>query len=83
MTLAVQLVKDASISIEGKDQQDKKALLQKCASTTLNSKLVGFLPWRAADLPRVQLFGRLPTSRIHSLSRRHHVGTHRAKRQHI
>ena len=38
----MQLVKDASISIEGKDQQDKKALLQKCASTTLNSKLVSF-----------------------------------------
>lgn len=62
MTLAVQLVKDASISIEGKDQQDKKALLQKCASTTLNSKLVSCLPWHAADLPRVQLFGRLSIS---------------------
>ena len=40
VTLAVQLVKDASISIEGKDGQDKKAMLRKCASTTLNSKLV-------------------------------------------
>ena len=39
VTLAVQLVKDASVSIEGKDPEDKKALLQKCASTTLNSKL--------------------------------------------
>lgn len=37
--LAVQLVKDASVSIEGKDPEDKKALLRKCASTTLNSKL--------------------------------------------
>ena len=40
VTLAVKLVKDASVSIEGKDPEDKKALLQKCASTTLNSKLV-------------------------------------------
>ena len=27
------------MGIEGKDAEDKKALLQKCASTTLNSKL--------------------------------------------
>ena len=40
VALAVQLVKDASVSIEGKDPEDKKALLRKCASTTLNSKLV-------------------------------------------
>ncbi|CAL5229846.1 g13255 [Coccomyxa viridis] len=40
VTLAVQLVKEASVGIEGKDAEDKKALLQKCASTTLNSKLV-------------------------------------------
>ena len=40
MALAVQLVRDASVSIEGKDPEDKKVLLRKCASTTLNSKLV-------------------------------------------
>ena len=40
-TLAVQHVKDASISIAGKDEQEKREMLQKCASTTLNSKLVG------------------------------------------
>ena len=65
VTLAVQLVKDASISIEGKDQQDTKALLQKCASTTLNSKLVSDLPWHAADRPRLQPLGRLPPVDIH------------------
>lgn len=43
-TLAVQLVKDASVSIEGKDPEDKKALLRKCAETTLNSKLASPAP---------------------------------------
>lgn len=42
--LAVQLVKDASVSIEGKDPEDKKALLRKCAETTLNSKLASPAP---------------------------------------
>ena len=65
MTLAVQLVKDASISIEGKDQQDKKALLQKCASTTLNSKLVSVLAWHAANFPRVALISGLPPFDVH------------------
>ncbi len=45
VTLAVQLVKDASVGIEGKDAEDKKALLQKCASTTLNSKLASHSPF--------------------------------------
>ena len=38
--LAVAKVKDMAISIEGKDEQDKLELLRRCASTTLNSKLV-------------------------------------------
>lgn len=42
-TLAVQQVKDSSISIAGKDEEEKKQMLQKCASTTLNSKLVSAL----------------------------------------
>jgi len=48
VTLAVQLVKDASVSIEGKDPEDKKSLLQKCASTTLNSKLVIYVIYHAS-----------------------------------
>ena len=43
-TLAVQQVKDSSISIAGKDEEEKRDMLQKCASTTLNSKLVGPSP---------------------------------------
>lgn len=43
-TLAVQHVKDSSISIAGKDEEEKRDMLQKCASTTLNSKLVGPSP---------------------------------------
>jgi len=39
--LAVAHVKTQAISIEGKDQAEKLSLLQKCAETTLNSKLVG------------------------------------------
>lgn len=50
VTLAVQLVKDASVSIEGKDPEDKKQLLQKCASTTLNSKLASYQLHPAASI---------------------------------
>lgn len=39
--LAVQKVKDISISIEGKSAEEKKDMLKKCAMTSLNSKLVG------------------------------------------
>lgn len=39
--LAVQRVRDLSVSLEGKADEEKKDLLRKCASTTLNSKLVG------------------------------------------
>ena len=38
--LAVQRVKDMAISIEGKQRSEKLELLQKCAETSLNSKLV-------------------------------------------
>ncbi|MEW5302601.1 MAG: hypothetical protein WDW38_002248 [Sanguina aurantia] len=38
--LAVQRVRDLSVSLEGKADEEKKDLLRKCASTTLNSKLV-------------------------------------------
>ena len=51
VTLAVQLVRDAAVSIEGKDAEDKKALLRKCASTTLNSKLA-----RPSLIPRGAIF---------------------------
>jgi T-complex protein 1 subunit eta len=37
--LAVQRVRDLSVSLKG-DLEEKKSLLKKCASTTLNSKLV-------------------------------------------
>lgn len=37
--LAVQRVKDLSVKLDG-DLEEKKSLLKKCASTTLNSKLV-------------------------------------------
>eukprot|EP00218_Dolichomastix_sp_CCMP3274_P008038 CAMPEP_0170144498 /NCGR_PEP_ID=MMETSP0033_2-20121228/14043_1 /TAXON_ID=195969 /ORGANISM="Dolichomastix tenuilepis, Strain CCMP3274" /LENGTH=583 /DNA_ID=CAMNT_0010381001 /DNA_START=6 /DNA_END=1758 /DNA_ORIENTATION=+ len=40
-SLAVQHVKDLSISIEGKSPEEKAELLQRCAETSLNSKLVG------------------------------------------
>eukprot|EP00850_Spirogloea_muscicola_P018892 SM000178S03457 [mRNA] locus=s178:145029:148469:- [translate_table: standard] len=39
--LAVQRVKDLAISIEGKSLEEKIEVLQKCAATTLSSKLVG------------------------------------------
>jgi len=39
--LAVAHVKELAISIEGKDEADKRSLLEKCAQTTLSSKLVG------------------------------------------
>ncbi|KAK9846000.1 hypothetical protein WJX81_008028 [Elliptochloris bilobata] len=38
--LAVQHVRDASVSIGGKDPAEMRSLLQKCAATSLNSKLV-------------------------------------------
>lgn len=38
--LAVQQVKDLSISIEGKSAEEKADMLKKCAMTSLNSKLV-------------------------------------------
>ena len=40
--LAVQRVKDLSISIEGKSAEEKADMLKKCAMTSLNSKLVSF-----------------------------------------
>jgi T-complex protein 1 subunit eta len=41
--LAVQKVKDLSISIEGKSAEEKADMLKKCAMTSLNSKLVCIL----------------------------------------
>ena len=38
--LAVQRLKDLAISIEGPTDEQKKDMLRKCASTSLNSKLV-------------------------------------------
>lgn len=38
--LAVQRVKDLSISIDDKSEEEKKDMLKKCAMTSLNSKLV-------------------------------------------
>ena len=38
--LAVQKVRDLSISLAGTGDAEKKDLLKKCAMTTLNSKLV-------------------------------------------
>ncbi|KMZ74086.1 T-complex protein 1 subunit eta [Zostera marina] len=40
-TLAIRKIKELSVSIEGKSLEEKKALLAKCASTTLSSKLIG------------------------------------------
>ena len=42
--LAVQKVKDLSISIEGKSAEEKADMLKKCAMTSLNSKLVCCIP---------------------------------------
>lgn len=39
--LVVRKVKELAVSIEGKSMEEKKSLLEKCASTTLSSKLVG------------------------------------------
>lgn len=33
--------KDLAISIEGKDREERNQLLERCAATTLNSKLIG------------------------------------------
>uniref|UniRef100_A0A6S8GTD6 T-complex protein 1 subunit eta n=1 Tax=Dunaliella tertiolecta TaxID=3047 RepID=A0A6S8GTD6_DUNTE len=38
--LAIEKVRELSVSLEGKADEEKKALLKKCAMTTLNSKLV-------------------------------------------
>lgn len=42
--LAVQHVRDAAVSIGGKDPAELRSLLQKCAATSLNSKLVRGTP---------------------------------------
>ena len=39
--MAIARVKELSVSIEGKNAEDKRELLKKCAMTTLSSKLVG------------------------------------------
>ena len=39
--LAVQKVKEVSVSIEGNSKEEKEEMLKKCAMTTLSSKLVG------------------------------------------
>jgi T-complex protein 1 subunit eta len=39
--LVVKKVKELAVSIEGKSLVEKKSLLEKCAATTLSSKLVG------------------------------------------
>lgn len=41
VNLVVRKVKELAVSIEGKSMEEKKSLLEKCASTTLSSKLVG------------------------------------------
>jgi hypothetical protein len=38
--LAVSKVKELSVSLEGKSDEEKRDLLVKCAATSLNSKLV-------------------------------------------
>jgi chaperonin GroEL (HSP60 family) len=38
--LAVSKVKELSVSLEGKGEEEKRGLLVKCAATSLNSKLV-------------------------------------------
>jgi T-complex protein 1 subunit eta len=38
---AIQRVKELAVSIEGKSLEEKKSLLDKCAATTLSSKLIG------------------------------------------
>ncbi|XP_062229633.1 T-complex protein 1 subunit eta-like [Phragmites australis] len=39
--LAIEKVKELAVSIEGKNLEEKKSLLAKCAATTLSSKLIG------------------------------------------
>jgi hypothetical protein len=39
--LAVEHIRSHAVSLEGKSDEEKKDLLRKCASTSLNSKLVG------------------------------------------
>jgi T-complex protein 1 subunit eta len=38
---AINKVKELAVSIEGKSLEEKKGLLEKCAATTLSSKLIG------------------------------------------
>ena len=38
---AINKIKEISVSIEGKSLDEKKNLLEKCAATTLSSKLIG------------------------------------------
>ncbi len=44
-TLAVARVKELSVSLEGKPEEEIKSLLKKCSMTTLNSKLVRERAW--------------------------------------
>nr|GMD12879.1 T-complex protein 1 subunit eta [Ipomoea batatas] len=39
--LAIEKVKELAVSIEGKNMEEKRSLLAKCAATTLSSKLIG------------------------------------------
>jgi chaperonin GroEL (HSP60 family) len=38
--LAIEKIRELSVSLEGKPDEEKRSLLKKCAMTTLNSKLV-------------------------------------------
>lgn len=49
--LAVQHVRDAAVSIGGKDPAELRSLLQKCAATSLNSKLVRAVLHACAHAP--------------------------------
>jgi T-complex protein 1 subunit eta len=41
----VSKVKELSVSLEGKGEEEKRELLLKCAATSLNSKLVSSAWW--------------------------------------
>ena len=62
--LAVQRVKDLAISIEGPTDEQKKDMLRKCASTSLNSKLVS-----SYGVPHVDRLLMLPECSTTCLSR--------------
>lgn len=47
--LAIEKVRELSVSLEGKSDEEKKSLLKKCAMTTLNSKLVGCDIWQKCE----------------------------------